>query len=115
MAASKLTYGQARLFQETDVFVMKTLRPIRKGEEILNDYGPLPRSDLLRRYGYITPKYAKYDVVELPRDLIIRCTEHHHDLEPTDMAERVSRVSVNAAKCRELTLPRWPFSETMTS
>lgn len=49
---------------------MKALKPISPGEEIFNDYGPLPRSDLLRRYGYITDNYAKYDVVEIPHDMV---------------------------------------------
>jgi SET domain-containing protein 6 len=50
---------------------MKALKPIRAGEEIFNDYGPLPRSDLLRRYGYVTDNYAQYDVVEINMDLVI--------------------------------------------
>jgi SET domain-containing protein 6 len=50
---------------------MKALKPIQAGEEIFNDYGPLPRSDLLRRYGYITDNYAQYDVVEISHDLVI--------------------------------------------
>jgi SET domain-containing protein 6 len=50
---------------------MKTLTPIKAGEELFNDYGPLPRSDLLRRYGYITDNYAQYDVVEIPHDLVV--------------------------------------------
>ena len=45
---------------------MRALKRIEAGEEIFNDYGPLPRSELLRRYGYITPNYAKYDVVDIP-------------------------------------------------
>ena len=49
---------------------MKALKPIQAGEEIFNDYGPLPRSDLLRRYGYITDNYAQYDVVEIPHELV---------------------------------------------
>jgi SET domain-containing protein 6 len=50
---------------------MKTLTPIKAGEELFNDYGPLPRSDLLRRYGYITDNYAQYDVVEIPHELVV--------------------------------------------
>jgi N-lysine methyltransferase SETD6 len=50
---------------------MKALKPIATGEELFNDYGPLPRSDLLRRYGYITPNYAKYDVVEIPQNIVL--------------------------------------------
>lgn len=49
---------------------MTSLRPIRAGEEILNYYGPLPNCDLLRRYGYTSAKHSRYDVVELPWDLI---------------------------------------------
>ena len=49
---------------------MKSTKPISKDEEIFNDYGDLPRSDLLRRYGYITDNYSQYDVVELPLEAI---------------------------------------------
>ena len=44
---------------------MKAIKPIRQGEEIFNDYGEIPRADLLRRYGYVTDNYAVYDVIEL--------------------------------------------------
>lgn len=50
---------------------MKAIDPIPKGDEIFNDYGPLPRSDLLRRYGYITDNYTQYDIVEVPLDLVV--------------------------------------------
>ncbi|KAL1863818.1 Ribosomal lysine N-methyltransferase 4 [Paecilomyces lecythidis] len=62
--------NNARLFQEEELLVMKTIKPIHQGEEIFNDYGQIPRSDLLRRYGYVTDNYASYDVVELPLDVI---------------------------------------------
>jgi SET domain-containing protein 6 len=62
--------NNARLFYEDKYLDMKALKPIRAGEEIFNDYGPLPRSDLLRRYGYVTDNYAQYDVVELSMDLV---------------------------------------------
>jgi SET domain-containing protein 6 len=62
--------NNARLFYEAKYLEMKAMKPIRAGEEIFNDYGPLPRSDLLRRYGYITNDYAQYDVVEINMDLV---------------------------------------------
>lgn len=46
------------------------LRPIKAGEEILNYYGPHPNSELLRRYGYVTEKHSRYDVVEIPWDVV---------------------------------------------
>lgn len=60
----------ARLFYEQKYLEMKALKPIKAGEEIFNDYGPLPRSDLLRRYGYVTENYAQYDVAEIPMELV---------------------------------------------
>ncbi|KAI8940807.1 hypothetical protein NX059_002070 [Plenodomus lindquistii] len=60
----------ARLFYEQTFLEMKALKSVKAGEEIFNDYGPLPRSDLLRRYGYVTNNYAQYDVVEIPMDLV---------------------------------------------
>ncbi|KAK4442741.1 ribosomal lysine N-methyltransferase [Podospora aff. communis PSN243] len=47
-----------------------SLRAIKKGEEILNYYGPLGNGELLRRYGYVTAKHAQYDVVEVPWGLV---------------------------------------------
>ena len=49
---------------------MRATRPIAAGDEIFNDYGPLPRSDLLRMYGYVTDNYAQYDVVEVSSKLL---------------------------------------------
>ncbi|PLB49463.1 SET domain protein [Aspergillus steynii IBT 23096] len=62
--------NNARLFQEEGALVMKAIKPISPGAEIFNDYGEIPRADLLRRYGYVTDNYAGYDVVELPLELI---------------------------------------------
>jgi SET domain-containing protein 6 len=51
---------------------MKAIKPIHQGEEIFNDYGEIPRADLLRRYGYVTDNYAVYDVVELSLESICK-------------------------------------------
>lgn len=63
--------NNARLHYDGDDLEMRAIKSIRAGEEILNDYGQLPRSDLLRRYGYVTDKYAVFDVAELPTAPII--------------------------------------------
>jgi SET domain-containing protein 6 len=69
---------------------MKSLIPIPRGSEIFNDYGPLPRSDLLRRYGYVTDNYAKYDVVEVSTQSITAAAEEDLELNKEAIAERVS-------------------------
>lgn len=61
---------QAHVNYGDDALTVATLRPIKAGEEILNYYGPHPNSELLRRYGYVTPKHSRYDVVELPWEMI---------------------------------------------
>ena len=63
------------MYHEGDFLVMKATRSIRSGDEIFNDYGPLPRSDLLRMYGYTTDHYAQYDVVELSSQAIYEVAE----------------------------------------
>ena len=65
--------NNARLCSDNEDLEMRTIKPIVKGEEIFNDYGQLPRSDLLRRYGYVTDNYAAYDVAELTTQFILFC------------------------------------------
>lgn len=75
--------NNARLFYENDALCMKAIKPIAAGDELFNDYGALPRSDLLRRYGYITDNYTQYDVVEIPHDLLVEQAKAlgAHDIE----------------------------------
>ena len=72
-----------------DALTMKSLVDIQAGQEVLNDYGSLPRSDLLRRYGYITPAYAQFDVVELERELLVEAVQRYKPLEKADLEKRV--------------------------
>jgi SET domain-containing protein 6 len=67
---------------------MRSTKSIRKGEELFNDCGPLPRSDLLRRYGYITDNYAQFDVVEIASQNAVGIAGEH--LEPGETEARVS-------------------------
>lgn len=41
------------------------LRPIARGEEVLNYYGPLSNGELLRRYGYVTRAHRRHNLVDL--------------------------------------------------
>lgn len=62
---------QARLFHGPETLSMRSVLPIPASSQIFNDYGPLPPSDLLRRYGYVTPSYRQHAVLELPTPLIL--------------------------------------------
>ncbi|KAK2628603.1 hypothetical protein QTJ16_001706 [Diplocarpon rosae] len=63
--------NNARLCCNNEDLEMRSIRPILKGEEIFNDYGQLPRSDLLRRYGYVTKRYAPFDVAEISTPFLL--------------------------------------------
>jgi SET domain-containing protein 6 len=63
--------NNVRLCCDNEDLEMRTIKPISSGEELFNDYGSLPRSDLLRRYGYITDEYAIYDVVEISTEHMV--------------------------------------------
>ncbi|KAL3425609.1 Ribosomal lysine N-methyltransferase 4 [Phlyctema vagabunda] len=63
--------NNARLCCDNEDLEMRTIKPILKGEEIFNDYGQLPQSDLLRRYGYQSDNYATYDVAEISTESIM--------------------------------------------
>lgn len=57
---------------------------------MLNYYGPHPNSELLRRYGYVTARHARYDVVEVPWALIEQAVAEQLGL-PTDVVEKAVR------------------------
>jgi SET domain-containing protein 6 len=63
--------NNARLRCDNEDLEMRTIKSVPKGDELLNDYGLLPRSDLLRRYGYVTDNYAFYDVAEISTESIL--------------------------------------------
>ncbi|KAH8598023.1 hypothetical protein B0O99DRAFT_507196 [Bisporella sp. PMI_857] len=94
--------NNARLCCDHEELEMRTIKPIKQGEEILNDYGQLPRSDLLRRYGYVTEQYSPYDVAEISTELIrlIICApgklalSNDYTLEPLDEAQFRRRIGL---------------------
>ena len=61
----------AHINHEERALVATSLRPIRAGEEVLNYYGPLSNGELLLRYGYVTAKSRRWDVVDLPWSSVI--------------------------------------------
>ncbi len=65
---------QAHVNHGDDELTVTALRPIKAGEEILNYYGPHPNSELLRRYGYVTERHSRYDVVEIPWEMVEAAT-----------------------------------------
>jgi SET domain-containing protein 6 len=71
---------------------MKALRQISPEEEIYDDHDPMPRSDLLRQHGYITPRFAKYDVVDIPTRLFLEKAKELFGLSEDELEKRVSTL-----------------------
>ena len=71
---------------------MTAIDRIKAGEQIFNDFGDLPRSDLLRRYGYITDNYKKWDVVEIPLSLVCDAAAKYNPMSEEQKAKRVSML-----------------------
>lgn len=61
----------AHIEHGTDALTATSLRPIGKGEEVLNYYGPLSNGELLRRYGYVTAAHRRWDLVDLAWDAVL--------------------------------------------
>jgi len=76
----------------------------------LNYYGAMPTSEVLRRYGYVTPEYHRYDEVEIPRDAVAKALDKatglplatlveivsHADYEYEDFADDLQGVGIDA-------------------
>ncbi len=62
-----------------------TLRPIAKGEEILNWYGAMGNAQLLQRYGYTTEKHRRYDDAVVAMDLVVDSLARLLDLPSKDV------------------------------
>lgn len=81
--------NNAHLHYGPDALAMEAIADIKAGEEVLNDYGALPRSDLLRRYGYVTPNYEVCDVIEIPSDLIVEAFKAETNIPDKELQEKV--------------------------
>jgi SET domain-containing protein 6 len=94
--------NNARLCCDNEDLEMRAIQAITSGEEIFNDYGQLPRSDLLRRYGYITDNYTPFDVAELPTEIVLSFFNskdrlqlgNHQVLEPLDVTDIHKRTEL---------------------
>lgn len=67
-----------------DALAATSLRPIAKGEEILNYYGPLSNGELLRRYGYVTTTHRRWNLVDLAWDSVLDTLKQEVSLREKD-------------------------------
>lgn len=56
----------------------------------MNYYGAMPTSEVLRRYGYVTSEYRRYDEVEIPRKTVAQALSKATGLPSSALVEIVS-------------------------
>lgn len=83
-----------------EALTVSSIRKISAGEEVLNYYGPLSNGELLRRYGYVTPKHSRYDVVEIPWSLLLKSAEVTLGLAKEVFTKAVSAASESVPRQR---------------
>ncbi|KAI0123421.1 SET domain-containing protein [Xylariales sp. AK1849] len=87
----------AHVNHEDNVLTVTSLKPIPAGAEVLNYYGPLSNGELLRRYGYVTPKHSQYDVVELSWELVLSVLKEYLQLD-----EKTWGIAINELEDEEV-------------
>jgi len=85
--------------QNESSMTMIALKNISKDEQIFNDFGQLPRSDLLRRYGYVTDNYKKWDVVEIDVETMTKAACEYNKLDDNEKEGRVKCLFVWLGEC----------------
>ena len=73
---------------------MITTKTIKQGKEIINNYGPLSDSELLRRFGFIEEQPNPHNGCEIPCAMLVaRCQEHMHPLASKQPSPDTSQTS----------------------
>ncbi|KAK8110656.1 SET domain-containing protein RMS1 [Apiospora kogelbergensis] len=82
----------AHVNHEDDFLTVTSLKPISAGQQVLNYYGPLSNSELLRRYGYVTSNHARYDVVELSWNMVLSVLKDHLRLDESTWGQAINQL-----------------------
>ena len=72
---------------------------IKLGQEIINNYGPLSDSELLRRFGFIESEPNPNNGCEIPYAMLMaKCQEHLQAVQPQQSGSGAAQVNANANK-----------------
>ncbi|CCK69715.1 ribosomal lysine N-methyltransferase KNAG_0C06190 [Huiozyma naganishii CBS 8797] len=83
----------AHLIHGSNLLEMRSIKAIKKGEQIYNIYGDHPNSEILRRYGYIEPDGSKFDFGEIPMETFIKIfMEKYPDTKAEELLVNVSNL-----------------------
>lgn len=77
----------ASLMYTSKVLVMKSIKPINKGQQIYNTYSDHPNGEILRRYGYVEAEGSAHDFGEIPLSVITKYFAENTSLSTTIIEE----------------------------
>lgn len=83
-------HHNASLIQDNDSLVMRSIKPIEKGQQIYNTYSDHPNAEILRRYGYVEPEGSTADFGEVSLDLIKKYFVESTSLLATNVEDIIS-------------------------
>ncbi|PVH17834.1 uncharacterized protein CXQ87_000733 [Candidozyma duobushaemuli] len=84
------SHHNASLIQDNESLVMRSIKPIEKGQQIYNTYSDHPNAEILRRYGYVEPEGSTSDFGEVSLDLIKKYFVESTSLSATNVEEIIS-------------------------
>lgn len=90
MLNADTTKHNASLFYTKLELIMKSVKPIKKGQQVYNTYSDHPNSEILRRYGYVEIRGSKYDFGEIPLSLIKKFFIETQSMSPSLVDEVLS-------------------------
>lgn len=74
---------------DSEIFVMRTVRPIAKGDEVFSSFGRISNAQLVNSYGFVL-KGNPYDAVQLPASIVLEaCHEAFVKLEGPSLGDSV--------------------------
>ncbi len=78
---------------------MIATKSIKLGQEIINNYGPLSDSELLRRFGFVESEPNPNNGCEIPYAMLVaKCQEHLQPVQPQQSNSGAAQAIVNANK-----------------
>jgi len=78
---------------------MIATKSIKLGQEIINNYGPLSDSELLRRFGFVESEPNPNNGCEIPYAMLMAtCQEHLQPVQPQQSNSGAAQAIVNANK-----------------
>lgn len=80
----------ASLMNQEQNLIMRSIKDIKKGEQVFNTYSDHPNSEILRRYGYVEPEGSLADFAEISLEQIKNYFSENTSLSASNVDDIIS-------------------------